>query len=212
MHILASVQRWSLCSSPRIEAADRLQYLDYLRSKLNYTEVLGPGIEGIGDLYFGCDVADHSRPAALPEPKYRFPNQSTVRSNLRAMVRPGVWPLVSAFKDKRQLQDESSRPEIGMSKPRLRLVCSSNDAQPEALIWQRGRGLRPLVLPRDGRTEPSASELSVWEAGLELVHLGLLTSCRNYAAFVQASIAVLDLCTTPEVAWQFEPAERTRER
>ncbi len=99
-----------------------------------------------------------------------------------------------------------------MSKPRLRLVCSSNDAQPEALIWQRGRGLRPLVLPRDGRTEPSASELSVWEAGLELVHLGLLTSCRNYAAFVQASIAVLDLCTTPEVAWQFEPAERTRER
>jgi hypothetical protein len=99
-----------------------------------------------------------------------------------------------------------------MSKPRLRLVSSSNDAQPEALIWQRGRGLRPLVLPGDARTIPSVSEASIWEAGLELVHLGLLTSCRNYAAFVQASIAVLDLCTIPEIAWEFEPAERMRER
>jgi len=99
-----------------------------------------------------------------------------------------------------------------MSKPRLRLVCSSNDAQPEALVWQRGRGLRLLVLPKDARTEPSAPQVSVWEAGLELVHLGLLTSCRNYTAFVQASIAVLDLYTTPEVAWAFAPAERMRER
>ncbi|MGQ0684012.1 hypothetical protein [Bradyrhizobium sp.] len=96
-----------------------------------------------------------------------------------------------------------------MSKPRLRLVHSSNDTEPAALIWQRGRGLRPLVLQGEGHAGPSASE-EIWEAGLELVHLGLLTSCRNYLAFVQATIAVLDLCTNPEEAIAFGSAERAR--
>lgn len=85
-----------------------------------------------------------------------------------------------------------------MSKPHLRLVHSSNETQPAALVWQRGRGLRPLVRQKDLVAASSVLEENVWERGLELVHLGLLTSCRNYAAFMQAASAVLDLCTHPE--------------
>ena len=98
-----------------------------------------------------------------------------------------------------------------MSRPRLRLVHSSNDTEPAALVWQRSHGFRPLVL--QGEANSAASGASVWDAGLELVHLALLRSCRNYVAFVQATIAVLDLCTNREeaAAWDFVPAERVRE-
>jgi len=83
-----------------------------------------------------------------------------------------------------------------MSKPSLRLVCSSNGTQPGTLGRRRSRGFEPLVI--QGGRASSALEENVWEAGLELVHLGLLASCRNYVAFVQASMTVLELCTDPE--------------
>lgn len=67
-----------------------------------------------------------------------------------------------------------------MSKPRLRLVHSSNGTEPVEL---RAR---------------SAFEQSPWETGLELIHLGLLVSCRNYVTLMQATVAVLELCTDPE--------------
>jgi hypothetical protein len=86
--------------------------------------------------------------------------------------------------------------EIDMSKPRLRLVYSSNGTQLGALGRRRSRGFEPPVIQGGGAS--FALEESVWEAGVELVHLGLLASCRNYLTFVQASVTVLELCTDPE--------------
>lgn len=83
-----------------------------------------------------------------------------------------------------------------MSKTRLRLVYSSNGTQPGALGRRRSRDFEPLVI--QGGRASFALEESVWEAGVELVHLGLLASCRNYLTFVQASVTVLELCTDPE--------------
>jgi hypothetical protein len=84
-----------------------------------------------------------------------------------------------------------------MSKSRLRLVHSSNGTQPGAQRRQRSRGFQPLVI-QGGVRARSALEENIWEAGVELVHLGLLASCRNYLTFVQASMAVLELCTDPD--------------
>ena len=83
-----------------------------------------------------------------------------------------------------------------MSKPRLRLVYSSNGTQPGALGRGSSRGFEPLVI--QGGRASFVLEESVWEAGVDLVHLGLLASCRNYLTFVQASVTVLELCTDPE--------------
>lgn len=69
--------------------------------------------------------------------------------------------------------------EIDMSKPRLRLVHSSDNTRPGAV--------------------------SSWEAGLDLIDLGLLISCRCHMAFLQASMAILE-------AMQSEDSERTFER
>ena len=81
-------------------------------------------------------------------------------------------------------------------KPRLRLVYSSDGTQPGALGRRRSRGFEsPLI---QGERASSVLEESVWQAGVELVHLGLLASCRNYLTFVQASVTVLELCTDPE--------------
>jgi hypothetical protein len=78
-----------------------------------------------------------------------------------------------------------------MSKPRLRLVHSSNGTQPGAVHRQRDRSFRPLVIQGDARAK-SAPRESSWEAGLKLINLGFLASCRNYLAFVQATMAVLE--------------------
>ena len=83
-----------------------------------------------------------------------------------------------------------------MSKPRLRLVYSSNGAQPGALGRRRSRGFEPMVI-QGGRASFAFDE-SVWEAGVELLQLGFLASFRNYLTFVQAGVTVLDLYTDPE--------------
>jgi len=81
-------------------------------------------------------------------------------------------------------------------KPRLRLVYSSNGTQPGALGRRGGRGFESLFI--QGERASCALEEGVWEAGVELVHLGLLASCRNYLTFVQASVTFFELCTGPE--------------
>ena len=81
-------------------------------------------------------------------------------------------------------------------RPRLRLVYSSNGTQPGALGRRRSRGFESLVVQEERASFPL--EESVWQAGIELLQLGLLASCRNYLTFVQASVTVLDLCTDPE--------------
>ncbi len=78
-----------------------------------------------------------------------------------------------------------------MPKPRLRLVHSSNGTR-LGVYRQRDRSFRPLVI--QGARAKSAPRESSWEAGLELINLGFLASCRNYLAFLQASIAVLEAC------------------
>jgi hypothetical protein len=85
-----------------------------------------------------------------------------------------------------------------MSKPRLRLVHSSNGTRLGVVHRQRDRSVRLLVM-QGGRAKSALRE-SPWEAGLELINLGLLASCRNYLAFLQASMAVLEACnrTGPE--------------
>jgi hypothetical protein len=80
-----------------------------------------------------------------------------------------------------------------MLKPRLRLVHSSNGTEPREVRRSRDRSFRPLVIQGGARAKFAPGESS-WEAALELINLGLLASCRNYAAFVQASMAVLEAC------------------
>jgi hypothetical protein len=80
-----------------------------------------------------------------------------------------------------------------MSKPRLQLVHSAKGTQPDAVQRRRQRSFRPLVI-KGGRSNAALGE-SAWEAGLELVNLGLLASCRSYVAFLQAGIAVLEACS-----------------
>jgi hypothetical protein len=77
-----------------------------------------------------------------------------------------------------------------MPKQGLRLVHSSNGAQPGAVGRQRNRGFRPSVIQGSGRAR-SPGEIS-WDAPLQLINLGFLASCRNYVVFVQAGLAVLE--------------------
>jgi hypothetical protein len=84
-----------------------------------------------------------------------------------------------------------------MPKPRLRLVYSSNDAQPGAVPRPSERSFRPSVIHGSLRAR-SAPEENSWEAAVELINLAFMSSCRNYAAFVQASMAVLEACNAAE--------------
>jgi hypothetical protein len=78
-----------------------------------------------------------------------------------------------------------------MSKPRLQLIHCSNGIRPEAKYRRHGRGFRPLVIHGGARARSVPRESS-WEAALELVNLGFSISHRNYLAFLQASITVLE--------------------
>ena len=80
-----------------------------------------------------------------------------------------------------------------MPKPRLRLVHSSNGTRLGVVYRPRDRSFRPLVIQGGARAKSALRENS-WEAGLKLINLGFLASCRNYLAFLQASMAVLEAC------------------
>jgi hypothetical protein len=80
-----------------------------------------------------------------------------------------------------------------MPKPLLQLVHSSNGIQPGADRRQRNRSFRPSVIQGSGRAKSTPGELS-WDAPLKLMSLGFLASCRNYMAFLQVSMAVLEAC------------------
>jgi hypothetical protein len=75
---------------------------------------------------------------------------------------------------------------IDMSKPHLQLIHSSNGIRPEAKHARNGHSFRPLVIPGGARARSMPGE-NAWEAGLELINLGLL----NYLCFLQASMTVL---------------------
>jgi hypothetical protein len=83
-----------------------------------------------------------------------------------------------------------------MSKPRLLLVHSSNGTQPGADRRLRTRGFRPSVIQGSGRAKSAPGEIS-WDAPLKLMNLGFLASCRNYMAFLQVSMAVLEAAIGP---------------
>jgi hypothetical protein len=85
-----------------------------------------------------------------------------------------------------------------MSKPRLRLIHSSNGTRLGPVHRPSRRGFRPLVIQGGARAKfaPGASS---WESALGLISLGFLTSCHNYVAFLQAGIAVLEACHRTEL-------------
>jgi hypothetical protein len=80
-----------------------------------------------------------------------------------------------------------------MPRPQLRLVHSSNDTPLEAIQRPSERSFRPSVIQGGARAK-SVPEESSWEAAVELINVAFMSSCRNYAAFVQASMAVLEAC------------------
>ena len=80
-----------------------------------------------------------------------------------------------------------------MPKPRLRLIHSSNGTRLGAGDRLSDRSFRPLVIQGGARAKAAPGE-SPWEAAFELISLGFLASCRNYVAFVQTSMAVLEAC------------------
>ena len=85
-----------------------------------------------------------------------------------------------------------------MPRPRLQLVHSSNDTQPEADRRQRNRSFRPSVIQGSGRAKSALGEIS-WDAPLKLMNLGFLASCHNYVAFVQVGLAVLEACNRTDL-------------
>jgi len=76
-----------------------------------------------------------------------------------------------------------------MSKPRLQLIHCSNGIRPDAKARPRDRSFRPRVI--DGGAQARSVGASPWEAGFELINLGLLISHANYLAFLEASNIVL---------------------
>jgi hypothetical protein len=78
-----------------------------------------------------------------------------------------------------------------MPRPRLQLV-HSKPARSDVVHRRRDSSVRLLVI--QGARAKSAPGTSPWEAGLELINLGFLASCRSYLAFLQASVAVLEAC------------------
>jgi hypothetical protein len=89
-------------------------------------------------------------------------------------------------------------PEIDMSKPRLLLIRCSNDIGTGEKHRQRGRGFRPLVI-EGGAQARSGPKESAWEAALELISLGVLTSQHNYLAFLQTGIKFLEAYNPADV-------------
>jgi hypothetical protein len=83
-----------------------------------------------------------------------------------------------------------------MPRPRLQLVHSSNGTQPGADRRLRTRGFRPSVIQGSGRAKSAPGEIS-WDAPLKLMNFGVLASCRNYMAFLQLSMAVLEAAIEP---------------
>ena len=75
-----------------------------------------------------------------------------------------------------------------MSKPSLQLIHCSDGIPAGKKRRHAGRGFRPEII--DGGVK-SASTEHPWETALELFGLGLLVSCRNYLALVEASTTVL---------------------
>ena len=78
-----------------------------------------------------------------------------------------------------------------MSKPRLQLIHCSNGIRLEGKPRHHGRSFRPLVIHGGARAK-SATKESAWEAALELMDLSFSISLRNYRAFLQASITILE--------------------
>src|SRR6202163_1418734 len=81
--------------------------------------------------------------------------------------------------------------EIDMSKPRLQLIHCSNGIRLGGKPRHHGRSFRPLVIHGGARAK-SAPRVSAWEAALELMDLSFSISNRNYRAFLQASITILE--------------------
>jgi hypothetical protein len=84
-----------------------------------------------------------------------------------------------------------------MSRPRLRLVHSSTDAQSGVVHRRRDRNFQPSVI-KGGRLN-SALAASPWEAGFELINLGFLASWRSYLACLEASMVVLEACNPTDL-------------
>jgi hypothetical protein len=78
-----------------------------------------------------------------------------------------------------------------MSKPRLQLIHCSNGIRLGGKPRHHGRSFRPLVI-HGGVRAKSAPRESALETALELIDLGFSISLRNYRAFLQASITILE--------------------
>jgi hypothetical protein len=83
--------------------------------------------------------------------------------------------------------------------PRITRIASQTAAAEVAerrhssLYAPRDFDISPYLMVGSLR-EKSAPGESSWEAAVELINLAFMSSCRNYAAFVQASMAVLEAC------------------
>ena len=86
-----------------------------------------------------------------------------------------------------------------MSKPSLQLIHCSKSIPVGARRRHGNRGFRPEII--DGGVKASAGE-HPFETALELIGLGVVVSCRNYLALLEAGMAVLhgSTSTDPEKA------------
>ena len=86
-----------------------------------------------------------------------------------------------------------------MSKPSLQLIHCSNSIRAGAKRRHTSRSFRPEII--DGGVKSAPGE-HPWETALELFGLGVLVSCGNYLALLEASTTVLNgsSWTDPEKA------------
>ena len=86
-----------------------------------------------------------------------------------------------------------------MSKPSLQLIHCSNSIPAGGRRRQTNRSFRPAII--DGGVKSRAGE-HLFETALELFGLGVLVSCRNYLALLEAGMIVLNgsAWTDPEQA------------
>ena len=114
---------------------------------------------------------------------------------------PNEGPLSVASRNRRLLNEaaagqpiapvsSTTNLEIDMSKPRLQLIHCSNGIRLGGKPRHHGRSFRPLVIHGGARAK-SAPRESAWEAAVELIDLSFSISLRNYRAFLQASITIL---------------------
>src|ERR1700730_18641002 len=89
-----------------------------------------------------------------------------------------------------------ANPEIDMPKPNLLLIHCSSNGRPKTKRGPRGDRFRPWVIQGGALARSSPTGISS-EIAFQLADVGLLFSHRNYSAFLQAGLTLLDIAYDP---------------